>query len=311
MLKEKIDFKTIAIILLCIVVIILAFCISLLIMNNVNKSSSNNTETTETTEVKRDEYLYGTVSKLEAGKVYFTTEDGEEVAVDTNNNNIEIGDTIEYKVNDKNEKYGFSLIKEVDGKKQSSQIYEYSVTNTTTAKVENNTTKKTAYKASEEEVLEYIEQENNTYSSLNNTEDNKAKAKDYFVTLIDFIFYDKPIKGRTFKELSKSAKRKVIYYTLKIDSIIDKNIPGYKDTLSDSYKVAKNQLIAKYTDLSIDVCANNKDLCDDLKKDTEDLKTSLNITLDIIKEIYNEIIKPSGTAGIKKLTEWYEVWKNA
>ena len=308
MKKFNIDVKTIIIIVLSIVVLVLAFGISLLIMHNIN---DKNTVESNSTEVRKDNYLYGTVTRLEAGKLYFNDENEEEVAVDTNNKNVEVGDTIQYKINDKGEKYAFYLVKEVDGKKHYSQVYEYSMTNTTTAKVENGTTKETTYKATEEEVLDFIKQENNNYSSLNNTDDNKNKAKDYFVTLIDFIFYDKPIKGRTFKELSKAAQAKAIYYTLKIDSIIDNNIPGYKDTLSDSYKVAKNQLIAKYTDISIDICSNNKDLCTDLKKDTEDLKTSLNITLDIIKDVYNEIIKPAGTSGIKKLQDWYEVWKNA
>jgi hypothetical protein len=307
--KLNIDIKTLIIIILSVVVLVLAFGISILIMNKVNNKNIDH-ETT-TTDTNKYEYLYSKVTRLEAGKLYFNDDNGEEVAVDTNNRNVEVGDTIRYKINDKGEKYAFTLIKEVEGKTHHYQVYEYSMTNTTTAKKENGTTASTAAKATEEEVLSFIKDSNNEYSSLNNTEENKNKAKDYFVTLIDFIFYDRPIKGRTFKELSASAQAKTIYYTLKIDSIIDNNIPGYKDTLSDSYKIAKNQLIASYTELSIKTCTSNEELCNDLKKDTEDLKTSLNITWDIIKDIFNEIIKPAGKDGIKKLSEWYEVWKNA
>ena len=309
-LKEKIDIKTVLIVILSISVILLSLGISILIMRNIN---GDNTDKNTTTIVDKDAKHYGTVTRIEAGKLYFTTEDGVEESVDTNNNRIVVGDKIEYEVKDDKVK-AYWAIRDEKGKAHYMQIYEYHETNTTTGSKTTEVTTSQVTNApklsADEEVLSFIKQENNNYSSLN-TEDAKKKAKEYFVSLVDFIFYDKEIKGHTFKELSASAKAKTIYYTLKIDSIIDKNIPGYKNTLGDSYKNAKNQLIAKYTDLSIDVCANNAELCSDLKRDTSDLKNSLNITLSIIKDVYNEIIKPAGTSGIKKLQDWYEVWKNA
>ena len=308
-LKEKIDIKTVLIVILSISVILLSLGISILIMRNIK---GENTDKNTTTVVDKDARKYGTVTRIEDGKLYFTTEDGVEESADTNNSRILVGDKIEYEVKDDKVK-AYWAIRDEKGKAHYMQIYEYHETNTTTGSKTSETTVKPTNAvalSADEEVLSFIKQENNNYSSLN-TEDAKKKAKEYFVSLVDFIFYDKEIKGHTFKELSASAKAKTIYYTLKIDSIIDKNIPGYKNTLGDSYKNAKNQLIAKYTDLSIDVCTNNSELCNDLKRDTSDLKNSLNITLNIIKDVYNEIIKPAGTSGIKKLQDWYEVWKNA
>ena len=308
-LKERIDFKTIIIVVLSIAVIALSLVLSIAIMRGIN---GNNTDKNTTTIADKDIKHYGTVSRIEDGKLYFTTDDGVEKSVDSNNSNIVVGDKVEYSI-DGDKIKAFWAIRDEKGKPHYMQIMEYHETNTTTEKKTTETTTQvtnTPAKSADDEVLSFIKQENNNYSSLN-TEDAKKKAKEYFVSLVDFIFYDKEIKGHTFKELSSSAKAKTIYYTLKLDSIIDKNIPGYKNTLSDSYKNAKNQLIAKYTDLSIDVCTNNPELCEDLKRDTSDLKNSLNITLNIIKDIYNEIIKPAGNSGIKKLQDWYEVWKNA
>ena len=151
-----------------------------------------------------------------------------------------------------------------------------------------------------------METENNNLKS----NFNKGSAKQYFVSLIDFIFYGGKIKGTTFNELTNSAKEKVIYLALKTDGIIDKNIPGYKETLGNSYKNAKKQLIVKYTEVSTKVCTEKQDLCAEIKRDVADLKNSLNITWDIIYDVYVEMIKPAGAAGLQKLSDWYKVWKN-
>lgn len=61
-------------------------------------------------------------------------------------------------------------------------------------------------------------------------------AKDYFVTIIDFIFYKGTIKGYTFNELSNSVKLKVLSSALYFDSKIDKYFPGYKESISNTTK---------------------------------------------------------------------------
>ena len=37
----------------------------------------------------------------------------------------------------------------------------------------------------------------------------KSKFKEYFILIVDFIFYDSEIKGYRFDELSDSAKTKI------------------------------------------------------------------------------------------------------
>ena len=310
MKKFNIDIKTVIIIILSIVVLVLAFGLSLLIMHNI-KGNKYNEETTSTSIVDNNSKRTGIVTKIEDGYVFYKEEgsDVEEKEI-TNCYKLKAGDTITYTVDENGKKSHFECIYEVEGTTYKSELYEHRHTNTRPTSSKTTTE---AAKNLDEEVLHYIIDENNKISTttLDNTERSKTKAKEYFVSLVDFIFYGGKIKDHTFAELSDETKEKVLYLTLKIDSSINKNIPGYKDTLSDSYKNAKNQLLAKYTEYTTNLCKKNSELCDDLKQDTEDLKTSLNITWDILKDIFNEILKPEGAKGLKKLSDWYEVWKNA
>ena len=55
------------------------------------------------------------------------------------------------------------------------------------------------------------------YDEVNNNSwnDVKDKAKEYFITIVDFIFYDGKIKGHTFNDLSSTAKLKIISIAFK------------------------------------------------------------------------------------------------
>ena len=61
----------------------------------------------------------------------------------------------------------------------------------------------------EEDIIKYVEE-----ISLEETGD---KIKKGFVTVVDFIFYDGKIYGKTFFELSSTAKIKIISLALKIN----------------------------------------------------------------------------------------------
>lgn len=128
----------------------------------------------------------------------------------------------------------------------------------------------------------------------------KENAKEYFIRLVDFIFYDKDINGVYFKDLTNKAKLKVISLTLKLDGIIEKYYPNYKDEISDSYKGAKAKLVALYLDNTSTYCENHDDVCKQAKSDFAEMKKSLNITWDIIKSITD--------AGVSKLKKWYEIY---
>ena len=83
----------------------------------------------------------------------------------------------------------------------------------------------------ENDVISYFQNEENSISTYQEGVTFKEKAKNTFVTIVDFIFYDKEIKGHTFKELSNSAKLQIIKIALSIDSKIEKYFPDYKETI--------------------------------------------------------------------------------
>ncbi len=86
----------------------------------------------------------------------------------------------------------------------------------------------------EEEVLTYFRtleaetQSNTKESQLEKVKDKLDKA---FFTTVDFVFYNKEIKGITFNELSDKAKIEILEITSNIDSMIIKKFPNYKETI--------------------------------------------------------------------------------
>jgi len=183
----------------------------------------------------------------------------------------------------------------------SNQTPNYSTTKTTTTtKIITTTTKYVSSLTKDNTII------NNLQSKINNVENNHSDksfgetAKEYFITAVDFIFYNKDINGVYFNELTDSAKLKVISLVLKLDNIIEKYYPGYKEDVSSSYQNAKTKLIELYLDKTTEYCNNNDNVCNQAKSDFQDLKYSLNITWDVIKGI--------GNKGISKLKEWYEIY---
>lgn len=146
---------------------------------------------------------------------------------------------------------------------------------------------------------------NNNVTFLENSKNDKKlgeKAKDYFISAVDFIFYDKDIKGVYFKDLTSSAKLKVISLTLKLDNLIEKHYPEYKENISSSYKNVKTKLVELYLDKTSEYCAKegNEKVCEQAKFDFQELKKAYGITWEFIKNL--------GSKGLTKLKEWYEVY---
>ncbi len=166
---------------------------------------------------------------------------------------------------------------------------------TSVSKNETTTTKKKDIKNADEEVLAYFNNEVNTADSK-----SKGTLKNTFIKVVDFIFYDKDINGYYFKNLTNSAKLKVIGLALKLDNIIDSHFPGYKDELSSSYNKAKDNLITLYLNLTSEFCKNNDSICESAKNDFSLLKESLNLSWDVIKNLTK--------SGTNKLKEWYEIF---
>lgn len=144
-------------------------------------------------------------------------------------------------------------------------------------------------------------------SSYENVKNGSVKdtLKNGFVSVVDFIFYDQPIKGVTFKELRNKTKTKVIYYALLIDAGIDSKFPGYKETLSDKYKSAKSKLLAEFLELKYSMCEKSEDGCKQASDDLALLKKSLNLTWDIIKSVFGYV----KDLTVPKIKSWYESFR--
>ena len=167
----------------------------------------------------------------------------------------------------------------------------------------------------EKEVVENTYKEDDVISylttldgDLNNYDGDKKigdSLKKGFVTVVDFFFYDGSLKGKTFKELSNSAKMEVLEIALSIDQKIEKHFPNYKEEIStkskDVYLNIKGKVIELYLDITTKICEDNLDTCESAKEGLEDLKTSFSITWDYIKKYSN--------GGTNKLKDWYEVWR--
>lgn len=154
----------------------------------------------------------------------------------------------------------------------------------------------------ENDVVQYFE---SNYNDINtNKVSIKDKAKEYFIDIVDFIFYDKEIKGYTFSELSDNAKIKVIALALKIDSKIEEYIPGYKNSISSNgnkiYTDVKERLVSSYLDLSVKICSGNEEGCNKAKDIFSDIKDNCKIGWSFIKKLVSD--------GGNKLKDWYEIY---
>ncbi len=167
---------------------------------------------------------------------------------------------------------------------------------------ENNSSDFDYIDSTEDDVVAYFE---NMETEVNQSSTFKEKFKEYFVTIIDFIFYDKEIKGYTFNELTDMAKIKVIAAALKMDSKLDELFPNYKETISSTasgiYDNIKGKLVTSYLDISTEVCKNNAEGCVKVKEIFSDIKSVCKITWEFIKEL----LKNAGS----KLKEWYEIYR--
>lgn len=158
----------------------------------------------------------------------------------------------------------------------------------------------------EETIISYFSLQDNSITSDGNQDDRtfREKAKDAFVTVIDFIFYDKEIKGYTFKGLTNSAKLKIIKIALSIDNKIDEYFPDYKDVIKDKYTNIKGKLAVKYLEFTSFLCEKvGEDTCNQAKEDFNNMKESFGFTWQLIKEL--------ASSGSNKVKEFYESWRDS
>lgn len=124
----------------------------------------------------------------------------------------------------------------------------------------------------------------------------KTTGKNYIVTGIDFIFYDQPINGVYFSELSSSAKRSVMVALMNIDSAIMEYYPNYKEEISAKYSVAAQYLNTKYL-YTLDQIKEYLG-----ETDFNKIQEGINNTKDNISEGYQK--------GSQFIKDKYESWRN-
>lgn len=174
--------------------------------------------------------------------------------------------------------------------------------------------------ATDEEVVEYIEDVTNEVETLTEeeslSEKTKQSLKKAFITLTDFIFYDGTIKGKTFKELSYEAQTKILELYEKLDTKIESVFPNYKEEIKDTstktYSKAKEkakelkETIKKIYIERVGEDTYQKEM--DIIKNTKDKVVEK--TTPVISDVKDKA-KDTYTKAKDKLDEWYKNFKES
>ena len=132
----------------------------------------------------------------------------------------------------------------------------------------------------------------------------KETFKDYFIEIVDFIFYGTEIKGYTFSDLTNTSKLKIISVALKMDSLIEDKVPGYKESITSTgskvYSNVKEKLTELFLDISTEICKDRGNDCDKAKEIFSEIKSTCKIGWSFIKGLLKN--------GSNKLKDWYEIY---
>lgn len=167
------------------------------------------------------------------------------------------------------------------------------------------TNKKEKEELKEEDIRD--NEEIDAYFDRLSTSKNENVLKKGFVKIVDFLFYNEPIKGKTFSDLKESAKLKIIKAALYLDDKIDNLFPGYKEKISTTakniYTKVKSKAVELYYNLTTKICSNNENLCTTAREEFQKIKDALKITWEYLKDL--------GGDGLEGLKQWYESFRGA
>lgn len=185
------------------------------------------------------------------------------------------------------------------GEDSSEDYKDVNIENISDADTGNVTDREVVY--NEEDIVSYFRTMEN---EIEESSSFKEKFKEYFVTIVDFIFYDGEVNGYTFDELGGTTKARIISIALKIDCKIEEYMPNYKEnifgTSSKVYNNVKEKLVILYMEISTDICENNEEDCLKVKDIFTDIKNTCKIGWEFIKSLFGN--------GFLKIKEWYEIY---
>lgn len=95
----------------------------------------------------------------------------------------------------------------------------------------------------DDEVIQNINNDKEQIEYLIEMEDiDKASqlGKAFFIKTVDFIFYDEPINGVYFNELTDEAKADIYETFCYIDRLIINFSPNYKENIAEKYQIVKD-----------------------------------------------------------------------
>ena len=194
---------------------------------------------------------------------------------------------------------GFVLSSSACSKTDAKEIYEV---NYNSENVVSNYEK--IVKNKDQDIIKYFEEQKNIIVNSRTTKEAKRKVIKAFITMTDFIFYNKEIHGITYNELKEETKENIKDTYFEVDSIIENKFPNYKNNISKKYKKAKSWLKKKYT-LIINKAKEN--LNDDSKNNIENTKEELQNLKDSLKDTSDSLCED----GKEKVKSWYEEIRNS
>lgn len=197
-----------------------------------------------------------------------------------------------------------NIEKKEESKKEESNKFN---SNSNTTKKSNKASNKTD-KSIQPVNSEFSDEDNKVIDYLKEKKDivvssmTKENAKNLFIEIVDFLFYDGKIKGYTFKELTSKGKMEVTKLCTSIEIAIEERFPGVIDSTKDKYNEKKEKIIEKYNEVINSYCTDKSDICESFRTSYEGMKSSFSNTFKIIKDI--------GSKAKDKLNTWYSNFKN-
>ena len=159
----------------------------------------------------------------------------------SSSNNIS-QNTTEY-INEKTTREATTEIRTTEASTETTE--ELTTTEASTQMTEEMTTEEvtTETNSIDEQIIDNINDDKNKielYVTKEDYENVKKYGREFFIKMVDFIFYDKDINGIKFSELKDETKEDVYDTFCDIDALIMTFSPDYKENIGEKYEVVKD-----------------------------------------------------------------------